>query len=277
MQFFAEDTTPAEASMSDATTQSADDLDFDTLFEESADTDAPAEDQTQPDGALQTGQEDEPPAPPDGQPAQEEPAYKVKYNGREFEMPVSELIVNAQKGMNYDKVYAEREALRQSKEFAVLDQLAGQYGMDRAQYVDYLAGKLPELALRREQQALAERYPAADEQLLGTLAQQSLRLRQQQLAEQQAQAEAARRQPWREFFSEHPEIKADQLDDGFFERVRAGEAPMQVWLRMQNEQLQQRLAADRQNAQNRQRAIGSQRSEAPAEDGDAFLAGFLSI
>ena len=44
--------------------------------------------------------ESEAPAEPEA-----EPVFKIKYNGQEQELPVSQLVTLAQKGMNYDHVY----------------------------------------------------------------------------------------------------------------------------------------------------------------------------
>ena len=43
---------------------------------------------------------------------EDERRYTVKYNGQEMEMGLHDLITNAQKGMNYDHVKGERDALR---------------------------------------------------------------------------------------------------------------------------------------------------------------------
>ncbi|MBC8529717.1 hypothetical protein H8699_09780 [Christensenellaceae bacterium NSJ-44] len=43
---------------------------------------------------------------------EEQARYIVKYNGQEMEMGLEELITNAQKGLNYDHVKGERDALR---------------------------------------------------------------------------------------------------------------------------------------------------------------------
>lgn len=65
--------------------------------------------------AAQTAEAATPAAPAEAAPPQavtEEPTYTVKYNGEQREVPLSELLVNAQKGMNYDRVVAQRDALR---------------------------------------------------------------------------------------------------------------------------------------------------------------------
>lgn len=38
--------------------------------------------------------------------------YTVKYDGKEVQMPIDELLVTAQKGMNYDRVVSQRDRLR---------------------------------------------------------------------------------------------------------------------------------------------------------------------
>ena len=51
-------------------------------------------------------------AEPETTPA--EPTYRVKYNGQEMELPVSDLIVRAQKGMNYDHIQEDLARTRQT-------------------------------------------------------------------------------------------------------------------------------------------------------------------
>ena len=72
-----------------------------TPHETTATTDKP-EQQAQQDGEQQTD------------PAPEEPKYKVKYNGEEMELAVTDLITHAQKGMNYDHVHQDLETTRKT-------------------------------------------------------------------------------------------------------------------------------------------------------------------
>ena len=48
--------------------------------------------------------------------SQPQELFRVKYNGKEYEMTRDEIIMNAQKGMNYDHVVSERDALRGNTE-----------------------------------------------------------------------------------------------------------------------------------------------------------------
>jgi len=80
--------------------------------------------------------------PPDTEPAQEEPTYTVKYNGQEMQLPVSDLITSAQKGMNYDHVHDEllkirEESTKAKSEVEYLLTALNQYGY---------AGNLQEIA-----------------------------------------------------------------------------------------------------------------------------------
>ena len=47
---------------------------------------------------------------------QSEPLYTLTYNKKEVKMPLSELIINAQKGLNYDKIKDRLDALSVSKD-----------------------------------------------------------------------------------------------------------------------------------------------------------------
>ena len=63
-------------------------------------------------------------------PAQKGQTLKVKYNGEEKELTFDEAVILAQKGMNYDKVTAERDTLRNSKEKQILEKFAKASGMN---------------------------------------------------------------------------------------------------------------------------------------------------
>ena len=69
-----------------------------------------------------------------------EQTIKVKYNGKEQEIPISEAITLTQKGMNYEHVKSELDALKNAKEFSIIDKFAKANNMSREDYVAF-AGK----------------------------------------------------------------------------------------------------------------------------------------
>lgn len=60
-------------------------------------------------------------------PSEEEKPLVVKYNGKELEMTMEELKAAAQKGLNYDKVKAQRDALSQEEDDLGLSSFLDEY------------------------------------------------------------------------------------------------------------------------------------------------------
>lgn len=252
MQFFAEDTTLSETTMSGELSTGETSLDpQESAIVEEILLPLLLEDETEEDIPVDTDGEWQEPFSDNAQELHEEdskeqqPFYTVKYNGQEYDLPVEELIIHAQKGMNYDKVYAERESLKNAPEFTLLEGLARESGMTREEYIKFLSDRM-----------------ASPQRL-------DIPVNTNEVEDYKDNRN------WREFFDQHPEIQVHELDERFFDRVMAGERPAQVWLELQNNELEQKLTIERQNMQNRMRALGSQRSSAPIEDVDSFLSGFL--
>lgn len=97
---------------------------------------------------------------------EDEPKYKVKYNGEEKEIPVSELVTFAQKGMNYDHVKDELEKLRtetgaSKKEIETITKALQKYGYEGTptEIAEVLQAKAQEVPVEdyRQQQAELER------------------------------------------------------------------------------------------------------------------------
>lgn len=197
--------------------------------------------------------------------------YKVKYNGKEMELTLDELLANAQKGLNYDHVLTERDSLKNSPEFKLLDEEAAKYGLTRAEYIQH--AKTNKLV----QETLAK-YPGMPEEAALEIAQLKLQedrvknvdesLRQQtQLAEQKNKLMAS-------FDRIMRENKLDVMPNEVIELVASGRTPEDAWISYENKQLKTKLAALEQNDKNRKTAIPSVKDN-QKEDYDPFLAGFL--
>lgn len=74
----------------------------------------PEEEVVVPDEAVEEVVEPEQQDQPEQPSVNEEPKYKVKFNGKEQELALSDLITHAQKGMNYDHVKGDLEAQRKT-------------------------------------------------------------------------------------------------------------------------------------------------------------------
>ena len=201
--------------------------------------------------------------------ADEEPRYTVKYNGQEMELPVSELIKNAQKGMNYDHVLEERDRLRNAREFQVIDRYAKMAGKTREEVLDQL-----EAAERQSQLTEIQQQGVPEE-----LAQQFLTMKTKlQTLEGQIQTEAQEKQQlqaYMELIQEYPDV--EEIPQEVAERIAAGETPLNAYRSYENKRLKAELEAAKTTTANVQKAVGSVSDDAPQEILDAFEAGFDSV
>lgn len=224
-----------------------------------------AEPESQPEEAAAQPTEDAPEEPA----ADEEPRYTVKYNGQEMELPVSELIKNAQKGMNYDHVLEERDRLRNAREFQVIDRYAKMAGKTREEVLDQL-----EAAERQSQLTEIQQQGVPEE-----LAQQFLTMKTKlQTLEGQIQTEAQEKQQlqaYMELIQEYPDV--EEIPQEVAERIAAGETPLNAYRSYENKRLKAELEAAKTNTANVQKAVGSVSDDAPQEILDAFEAGFDSV
>lgn len=206
------------------------------------------------------------PAERQEEPAEAEQVFKIKYNGQEQELPVSQLVTLAQKGMNYDHVYGELNQLRGAREFSVLDRLAAQNSMTREQYVRALEQQMQE---SRVQEQTAKGIPEDVARRLITLEQE----RNQRLErERQMQAEAVRQRQFTELAREYPGIK--EFPQEVIEAIARGETPLNAYRAWDLKQMRQKLETYEKNAEVKAKTPGSASGELPQEDPDGFMDGF---
>lgn len=203
---------------------------------------------------------EEPPAPEEGEqalgeavweaaedggaPAEEAPGegekderiVRLTHLGQAREVPLSEAVSLAQKGLDYDHIRQERDELRRDPAWEVLDAFAARSGLSRGEYVRAL----------KEQMAGAAPSP-----------------------------EEGRRAEYRRFFEAYPEVGVADIPDEVWRRAAAGEPLVEAYRRHENAQLKAKLAALEQNERNRQAAVGSLAGEAGQDEADPFLQGFF--
>lgn len=208
---------------------------------------------------------------------EKERTVRIKFNGEPRDIPLSEAITLAQKGLNYDHVVQQRDRFK--NENAILDEYAAQSGMTREQYIEYLKSSLGNIALDRQIAELRDKYPDADEGLLRDYAEQMAKYREADFEREKQKAseqeQRARREPWNAFFKEFPDIAPEQLSQDFYDRVADGTSPTEVYLRDRIKTLEDEREADRKNRDNERRSVGSARGDGEVRERDAFLEGFM--
>lgn len=219
----------------------------------------------QGEGAPQEGTEDKP-----EEPAGAEPTYKVKYNGVEQDLPVSELVTLAQKGMNYDKVAAQ--AREQGPEVQMVRQAIAQSGMDAQTFFDQWRQGLDAAAM--QQQIDAGMTPEAAARFVAMERQAN----EQKAAERAAQEDTRVREGVMEFAAAYPDVK--EFPPEVMALMERGVPPLYAYHSFENAQLRTRIqeletatAASEADKKNRARAPGSAAGMADGEENDPFLAG----
>lgn len=181
-------------------------------------TESAAEETTEATVEQPTEPEEENTTEPDAKPAEEEPKYTVKYNGKEIELPVSELIKNAQKGMNYDHVRGELEELRKTKaqleaEAKAKEQLRSVlklYGYDGTdeEVVTMLAAQAQQITPEEYRQR-----QLAEQERINQLLEQDPRYQEWKRAERLRTAQLMEIQDLQAIKAQFPEVTVDKVDD----------------------------------------------------------------
>lgn len=242
--------------------------DFDDLFtvseeEDVQDTNAPEEEPE----AETVPEETEPTTPA------EEPKYKVNFLGEEKELPVSELVTAAQKGMNYDHIKGELDALRASSSennnaIDVMRRMAEASGMGLNQYLELCKNTLSENRVKAQ----------VDRGVPEDVAKRLLELEDKEAArtaqEKEQEKEAERSRAFADLLREYPDLKT--LPEEVAAAVAKGESPLNAYRAYDLKQVKLELAQLKKVNENKSKAVGSMQGDAP-EEVDAFLAGFNSF
>lgn len=195
-----------------------------------------------------------------------EPTYKVKFYGQERELPVSELVRMAQKGMDYDNVRQRADAA--APVMALMQQYAAASGMSLEQYLD----------VARKGIAKAQAKPMIDKGMPEAEAKELVALRADKARREAQERAAAQREakigPYMQLLQAYPEImKTGTLPQAVRERIDAGEPPLAAYRAYKLDEMVAQMAAQRQAEKNKAAAPGSAAGTG-AEKQDPFLAAF---
>lgn len=250
--------------------------------------------ETEPETEDEPANSDAPTDKPDSDAPPEEETkpetYELKYNGEKKLVTVDEMKTLAQKGLNYDKVSQERDALRQESTelrkfrddnhelLGVLTTAAQNAGMDVPAFVRTIRENLltsqgvdREVARERIAREDAERQLAA------------ARERETSGKRKETEEQEHRRQDAEAFGKLYQDVDPKTIPDEVWEEVRKGESLVTAYGRYENRQLQaeikrlkeQQTAAE-QNNKNREKTLGSVKTGGQTAAKDPFLEAFLS-
>jgi hypothetical protein len=212
-------------------------------------------------------------AEPESEPEAEEPRVKLRVNHQDLELPESELVTLAQKGMDYDRVKEQLTAAQNSREAQVLRRYAEQSGMPVEEYLNFLEGQ----ARDKEVQKLVE--GGMTPEAAGQFLEMKQRDEQRAAMEKQAAVEAQRINSFAPLVEKYPDVaQQKQLPAEVWQLIAQGYEPLPAYehhLALKElASLKGQLAAKETDEKNRRTVPGSARGLAPEEEESLFMSGF---
>lgn len=205
--------------------------------------------------------------------------FKIKYNGQEETLTYEQMIELAQKGRNYDHVFQEKEALKNSEELKVLSQLAKESGYeDTKSYVEAMRQMSVQSKIdKRVAELEASGWDRDQAKYVA-----DLEMKAQTTQPPQSSANDGNKELEDDFnalLNAYPETRKftspDQYPPEFKEMLVNGEKPVVAYSKyLANKADAERRIAE-QNAQNKQRDPGSFKSTQNDGGKDNFLDGLF--
>ena len=221
--------------------------------------------------------------------------FKVKHLGQEIELTMEQMIENAQKGLDYDRIRQDRDTLKGSRKLQLLEDLAKDSGYEDVDaFVENFYENLEESrVIERAEQLSAERgidFETATEIAKMERENEKLKKTMQEAEKVKAKSADQQKQAVNDFnalFAKFPEIKEqytsfDKLPESFRQKVAQGEQPLLAWnnylLELKDMELKQKekeLEIVKNNQKNKKRSVGSAKGAGQAKETDDFLKGLF--
>ena len=196
---------------------------------------------------------------------------KLKYNHQEVELPLDEIQVLAQKGMNYDKLQEKLHQAENNIGIQYLNDLAQRNGTDIEGLVNYW----------KEQERQAELNQLIQNNIPKELADEILENRKyrEQQKELQKQNEEKQRQEleFREFFEMFPNVAPNTIEGSVWEKVDQGIPLKYAFMEQEMNRLKAENNILQNNNNNKKKAVVNPIGNGNEENYDPFLDGFNSL
>ena len=221
--------------------------------------------------------------------------FKVKHLGQEIELTMEQMIENAQKGLDYDRIRQDRDTLKSSRKLQLLEDLAKDLGQEDVDaFVENFYENLEESrVIERAEEIAAKRgidFETAAELAKAERENEKLKQKMQEAEKVKAKDADQQKQAVNDFnalFAKFPEIKEqytsyDKLPESFRQKVAQGEQPLLAWnnylLELKDMELKQKekeLEIVKNNQKNKKRSVGSAKGAGQAKETDDFLKGLF--
>ncbi|MCH4182989.1 MAG: hypothetical protein LKF48_07525 [Prevotella sp.] len=195
----------------------------------------------------------------------EEPFLKIRFDGADENLSRDEAISLAQKGRNYDKLNERYNALTTDPSIKAIREQAQRAGLKVEDYVQRISQFQQQSDIRQIAKAFKEKFPDTSDQAATAYAEQAYReaisqretreKNLQQVQEQQRQDSINREIS--DFQSKYPDVDIENLPADVIEDINGGDSLMSAWRAHENRELKATLAAERKNAANRAKSVGS--------------------
>ena len=220
---------------------------------------------------------------PKDQPA----TIRVKYNGEERDIPITEAPPLLQKGLNYEKVtqrVKELEELAHSDIVQEIDKWAKQTGMSPKDFMKALSGQREQAAVNAAMQRIQEEFPDMPEAAALELAKAraaDARKQEDETASKAAEAEKAEKlKPWMDFTQKYGIKDAAEIPPDVLNAMASGTPPIQAMqeykiaeLEKKVKEIEEKAATETKNQDNKKKSTGSAASKGSESPPDAFLLG----
>ena len=215
---------------------------------------------------------------------------KVKYNGEEKELDVEadydNIVELVQKGMNYDHVNQEKESLKNSEEFAFLEEMAKEAGVkDRKEFMAKLREDIQNTKISTRAEELMDEGMSRDHALYTA----KLEIEKQSLKPQTKETAPDQSTEWIENAKKGFEVllrERKDLADIPFEKypeevrdmiVNKNIDPLAAWNIHEKKQLEAQFAQLKHQNDVKNRDLGNLKTAKDDEKVDDFLSGFMKF
>jgi hypothetical protein len=211
---------------------------------------------------------------PETKPEADNQRFKLKYNGEESEVDRDKIIELAQKGMDYDRIKAERDSFktdaptmqRYKEQNDFLEALAKTNGITVEQLIEDTKVRM----MMSDDDSLTE--DAARKKVRGEKAAEK-----KEETKAEATPEERRQQMFASFMNAYPDLKAEEIPQEVWEDAGRTFDLTGAYQRYVNRELRKELETLRQNNKNRERSTGSRKSIGASKPKDDFDEAFDSF
>lgn len=216
---------------------------------------------------------------------EEEEGFEVKFLGETKRLSKEEAKTFAQKGLNYDHLQEEFNALKENALVKAALNSAKHSGMSEQDFANYLNERTREIQIGKISKERGIDEEAAGAVVDALMAEQGkadklsddvkqMQRENEQLKEYKRLNELKEemRREWRSFSEQHPEYNTmDDLPDGVKESIKSGEALETAYMKYENAKLKE----DLRKKSAAQKTPGAAAGTGNGEEEDDFLKGFF--